>query len=66
MTNNKKLKPFDKVYFIIQTQPMFVRSAFTFTKEDAKAIQLQIKAMGIPSKIVSFSREELEGLEIGV
>lgn len=47
----------------MQTEPVLTRSGYAFSKEEALAIQQAMKAYGYPSKIVQFTREEIENLK---
>ena len=64
---NKPEKPkFDKIYYILQTTPVFKTCGQVYSKEEAEEIAKYVRKLtGQPGKVVEFTRKELKRLDFG-
>lgn len=60
---NNKSKKFKKIYYIIQTTPIFKTCGYAFSKQTADFVAEQVLLLtGQRGKVVEFDREELKDL----
>lgn len=62
----KKTRPeFKNVYYVVQVLPKFNVCGYTFTKEQANQMSREVrKYTGVPGRIIEFSREQLQELDL--